>query len=197
MEQRWFQKNVTSNQRSALGTHPTQQHKGAWKRPLHETQRNEMLSALSLTSAVYRRLRSCHISSLFCVLGGQLMCRDSSLFITENIVSIKTILIIDASYVLKMVSHWRPRVETDRELLSHVQRTNMENIHSSPGTGTRFSGYCHYVQCVKLGPQGCETSRLPHFLDNWLTDGCEDVSLTRRPPFTPAGRFLEIISVSG
>jgi hypothetical protein len=27
--------------------------------------------------------------------------------------------------------------------------------------------------------------RLPHFLDNRLTDGGEDVSLTRRPPFTP------------
>jgi hypothetical protein len=32
---------------------------------------------------------------------------------------------------------------------------------------------------------GCETSRLPHFLDNRLTDGGEVVSLTRRPPFTP------------
>jgi hypothetical protein len=31
------------------------------------------------------------------------------------------------------------------------------------------------------GPQGCETSRLPHFLDNWLTDGGEVVSLRRRP----------------
>jgi hypothetical protein len=28
-------------------------------------------------------------------------------------------------------------------------------------------------------------SRLPHFLDNWLTDGDEVVSLTRRPSFTP------------
>jgi hypothetical protein len=34
------------------------------------------------------------------------------------------------------------------------------------------------------GPQGCETSRLPHFLDNRLTDGGEVVSLTHRPPFT-------------
>jgi hypothetical protein len=35
------------------------------------------------------------------------------------------------------------------------------------------------------GPQGCETSRLLHFLDNRLTDGGGIVSLTRRPPFTP------------
>jgi hypothetical protein len=35
------------------------------------------------------------------------------------------------------------------------------------------------------GPEGCQTSRLPHFLDNRLTDGGEVVSLKRRPPFTP------------
>jgi hypothetical protein len=35
------------------------------------------------------------------------------------------------------------------------------------------------------GPYGCETSRLPHFLENRLTDGGIVVSLTRRPPFTP------------
>jgi hypothetical protein len=34
-------------------------------------------------------------------------------------------------------------------------------------------------------PQDSETSRLPHFLDNRLTDGGDVVSLTRRPPFTP------------
>jgi hypothetical protein len=33
--------------------------------------------------------------------------------------------------------------------------------------------------------QGCKTSRLPHFLDNRLTDGSEAVSLTRGSPFTP------------
>jgi hypothetical protein len=35
------------------------------------------------------------------------------------------------------------------------------------------------------GPQGFETSRLPHFLDNRLTDGGEVISLTCPPPFTP------------
>jgi hypothetical protein len=35
------------------------------------------------------------------------------------------------------------------------------------------------------GPEGCETSRLPHFIDNRLTDGDEVVSPKRRPPFTP------------
>jgi hypothetical protein len=35
------------------------------------------------------------------------------------------------------------------------------------------------------GPYGCETSRLPHFLYNRLTDGGEVVSFTRRPTFTP------------
>jgi hypothetical protein len=34
-------------------------------------------------------------------------------------------------------------------------------------------------------PYGCETLRLPHFLDNRFTDDGEIVSLTRLPPFTP------------
>jgi hypothetical protein len=35
------------------------------------------------------------------------------------------------------------------------------------------------------GPYGCEMSGLPHFLDSWLRDGGEVVSLTCRQPFTP------------
>jgi hypothetical protein len=34
-------------------------------------------------------------------------------------------------------------------------------------------------------PWGCETSKLPHFLDSRVTDGGKLVSLMRRPPFTP------------
>jgi hypothetical protein len=32
---------------------------------------------------------------------------------------------------------------------------------------------------------GCETLRVPQYLDNRLTDGGKVVSLTRRPLFTP------------
>jgi hypothetical protein len=39
------------------------------------------------------------------------------------------------------------------------------------------------------GPQGCETSRLPHFLDNRIKDGGKVVSLTRRPSFIPQKDF--------
>jgi hypothetical protein len=35
------------------------------------------------------------------------------------------------------------------------------------------------------GPQGCETSRLPYFLEIQLTDGSEVVSLTLWPSFIP------------
>jgi hypothetical protein len=35
------------------------------------------------------------------------------------------------------------------------------------------------------GPQGFETSRLPHFLDNQLTDGGQVISLMHHLLFTP------------
>jgi hypothetical protein len=38
---------------------------------------------------------------------------------------------------------------------------------------------------AREGPYGCETSRLPHCLENWLTDGGKVVSLTRRPHLYP------------
>jgi hypothetical protein len=41
------------------------------------------------------------------------------------------------------------------------------------------------VTILLEGPQGCETSRIPHFLYIRLTDGGEVVTLTRPPPFTP------------
>jgi hypothetical protein len=46
------------------------------------------------------------------------------------------------------------------------------------------------------GPLGCETLRLPHFLDSQLTDAGEVVSITHQLPFTP-GRFLVLLFVRG
>jgi hypothetical protein len=42
----------------------------------------------------------------------------------------------------------------------------------------------------------CGTSRLPHFVSHRFTNGGENVSLTRRPPFTPR-KILVLISVRG
>jgi hypothetical protein len=37
--------------------------------------------------------------------------------------------------------------------------------------------------------------KFPLFLDNWLTDGGEVVSLKRQPCFTPPERYLVLIAV--
>jgi hypothetical protein len=54
----------------------------------------------------------------------------------------------------------------------------------------RYEHYLH-ITCIAVlvtghgGPQGYETSRFPHFLDNRFTDGSEVLGLTRRPLFIP------------
>jgi hypothetical protein len=52
----------------------------------------------------------------------------------------------------------------------------IQHIQVQKGTSIPIKGHG--------GPLSCETSRLPHFLDNRLTVGGEVVSLTRRQPFT-------------
>jgi hypothetical protein len=54
----------------------------------------------------------------------------------------------------------------------------------------------------RKGPQECERSRIPHLLDNRLTDGGKVVSLTRGAPFTPRefswySFLLEAVSTRG
>jgi hypothetical protein len=61
-------------------------------------------------------------------------------------------------------------------LLSLSLHTPSPNIVQHKGEAIPVTG--------RAGPQGCETSRLPHVLPNRLTDDGEVVSLTRRPPFT-------------
>jgi hypothetical protein len=48
----------------------------------------------------------------------------------------------------------------------------------------------------KAGLYGCEVSRIPNVLYDWITDGNE-TSLTRRPLFILLGRFLVLISFRG
>jgi hypothetical protein len=60
-----------------------------------------------------------------------------------------------------------------------------------------YSCSIHKVKAIPVtrhrGLYGSETSRLPHFLDNQLTDDVEVVRLTLRPPLC-LGRFLVPIS---
>jgi hypothetical protein len=53
-------------------------------------------------------------------------------------------------------------------------------------TAVRASNECKALPVTDHGASfSCETSRLPHFLDNWFKDCGEVFSLTRLPPFTP------------
>jgi hypothetical protein len=68
--------------------------------------------------------------------------------------------------------------------------SNKEDENSCSETSATFSSQnmlVFFVLCCQLYwvPQGCEMSRLPHFIENWLTDGGEVVSLTHWPPCTP------------
>jgi hypothetical protein len=45
------------------------------------------------------------------------------------------------------------------------------------------------------GPWGSEMLRIPHYLENRLTDGSEVVSLTRRPHSTPQKKITSPILV--
>jgi hypothetical protein len=65
-------------------------------------------------------------------------------------------------------------------------------IYSFNREGAALQNYKFVTEKVtgRGGPQGCEKSRLPHYLYNRLTDGGEVVSLTRRPPFDSLYSFL-------
>jgi hypothetical protein len=69
-------------------------------------------------------------------------------------------------------------------------------------TGWRklYRGDFHKSEAIPVAgcecPQGCETSRLPHFLDNRPKDGCKFLSLRAGRPL-PIRRFLVLISIRG
>jgi hypothetical protein len=55
----------------------------------------------------------------------------------------------------------------------------------------------HKSKAVPVADRVVRCLRFPYCLDNWLTDGGEVVSLTRRPLFTLQEDLLVLISVRG
>jgi hypothetical protein len=66
------------------------------------------------------------------------------------------------------------KVQRDSSRITYMHR---KTVKGTKGKAIPVTG--------RGGPYGSETSRLPQFLDNRLTDGGEFVSLTHRPRFTP------------
>jgi hypothetical protein len=75
----------------------------------------------------------------------------------------------------------------------------MHLSYSSTNRWTELGNGKYIPVTESRSPDGCETSKLPHFLDNALTVGSEVVSLTGRPSFTPPppGGFMLLIFVRG
>jgi hypothetical protein len=63
----------------------------------------------------------------------------------------------------------------ERKDAGHINQVNT-SVRNSKGKAIPVTGLG--------GPFSCETSRLPHFLDNRLIDDREGVSLMHPPPFT-------------
>jgi hypothetical protein len=66
-------------------------------------------------------------------------------------------------------------------IIRKYSKTFANSVTANPGRNMVKKGEVIPV----IGRGGCETSRLPHFLDSRPIYGGEVVSLTRRPPFTP------------
>jgi hypothetical protein len=75
--------------------------------------------------------------------------------------------------------------QTEGQRVRRWDRVPLSDSESASGLFTVTMHSLRARKCEAVPVPGRETSRLPHFLDNRLTDGGKVVSLTRRPPFTP------------
>jgi hypothetical protein len=87
--------------------------------------------------------------------------------------------------------------------LSSSQKAKNEENRREYGTSANITINYDEREFISVadhgGTQGCETSRLPNFLDNWLIDGAWFFNLTPLLSFLtpPPGRFLVLISLTG
>jgi hypothetical protein len=66
--------------------------------------------------------------------------------------------------------------------LARIMTTLLISVTTTTTTTTK----CKVLSVTgRGGLQGCEMLRIPHCLDNWLTDGGNVVSPMHRPHFTP------------
>jgi hypothetical protein len=98
-------------------------------------------------------------------------------------------LLTGTRWVAYLAANWPPKLESQ---IPNQANTRKENLclernfswHSRSFRQLHYKGKA-IPATGNWGPQGCETSRHPHFLDSRLTDGREVVSLMRRSSFTP------------
>jgi hypothetical protein len=112
--------------------------------------------------------------------------RTSRSLYTELPVNLRVIL----TAVLHGYRAWYIRLINSRHTVAEGQRQSRVSQFLFRGKKVTPS-----LWPTRGGPWGCETSRLPHFLDNRLTDGSEAVSHTRRPPPLSQEIFLVLISI--
>jgi hypothetical protein len=68
--------------------------------------------------------------------------------------------------------------------MQHIQHDSHENFCG--GSSKRLKVKRKPIPVTGRGGLcSCETLKIPHFPDNWLTDGDEIASLSLRPRFTP------------
>jgi hypothetical protein len=82
--------------------------------------------------------------------------------------------------------HHIPEDSTLHGLFCDVLKSNINNYDGESVNRSQKDKKRKAIPVTdRRDPYGCETSKLPHFLDNRLTDGGEVFSLMHWPPLTP------------
>jgi hypothetical protein len=111
--------------------------------------------------------------------GYQILQTAMELHITTFIIIIIIIMYLIKSTMILELGIFKMYVRSCK--LTLKIRSYLTRIYKLPAIEIRISIKKLFPVTGREGPWGCETSRLPHFIDNRLTDGVEDVSLKRRP----------------